>query len=292
MRVAITGTTGRVGAALARHLASRHQVFPLPRSLCDLADRSSLARTLAGLDCGIFINPAGITSLESCQDDPPLAMRVNAQAPGEIAAWAASRGVRVVHFSTDYVFGGQTPGLRCETEAPEPVNVYGLSKLAGERAVLSHPGNLVLRASWIIGPEKPSFVDQIFAAALAGFPLAAVADKFSLPTFTHDLAEWVAGLIDSDASGLLHACNPGAPVSWHGLATAVVKEMKACGVIAECPEIAGQKLTEMQAFRALRPRFTAMDTRRLSAVLGQAIRPWPAALKQYVWQRCRPPGDG
>jgi dTDP-4-dehydrorhamnose reductase len=102
----------------------------------------------------------------------------------------------------------------------------------------------------------------------------------------------VAGLIDSDASGLLHACNPGAPVSWHGLATAVVKEMKACGVIAECPEIAGQKLAEMQAFRALRPRFTAMDTRRLSAVLGQAIRPWPAALKQYVWQRCRPPGDG
>ena len=292
MRVAVTGTTGRVGAALVRHLASRHQVFPLPRSLCDLADRSSLKRTLADLDCEIFISPAGITSLESCEDDPPLAMRVNDEAPGEIAAWAASRGVRVIHFSTDYVFGGQTPGLRSETDTPEPGNVYGRSKLAGERAVLSHPGNLVLRVSWIIGPEKPSFVDQIFDAALAGLPLAAVADKFSRPTFTRDLAEWVSRLIDSDASGLLHACNPGEPVSWHGLATEVVREMTACGVIAECPEITEQKLDEMKAFRALRPRFTAMDTRRLSAVLGQAIRPWPAALEEYVRERCRPPGGG
>lgn len=292
MRVAITGTTGRVGAALARHLASRHQVFPLPRSLCDLADRVSLERTLAGLDCEVFIHPAGITSLETCENDPPLAMRVNAEAPGEIAAWAANRGVRMIHFSTDYVFGGQMPGLRSEVETPAPVNVYGQSKLAGERAVLAHPGNLVLRVSWVIGPEKPSFVDQIFDAALAGRPLAAVADKFSLPTFTRDLAEWVEGLIDSNTSGLFHASNPGEPVSWHGLATAVVREMAACGIIGDCPEIAEQKLDEMTAFRALRPRFTAMDTCRLSAVLGQPIRPWPAALEEYVRGRCRPPGDG
>jgi len=282
MRVALTGTTGRVGAALARHLAMRHQVLALPRGVCDLADRSSLERALDPLDCEVFIHPAGLTNLETCEDDPALAMRVNADAPGEIAAWAARRGVRVIHFSTDYVFAGLTPGLRAETETPEPINCYGRSKLAGEHAVLAHPGNLVLRVSWVFGPEKPSFVDQIFTAALANRPLAAVADKFSLPTGTTDLARWVNQLLDRETTGILHACNPGDPVTWHGLATAVVREMTACGIISHCPEITQQTLEDMRDWRAPRPRFTAMDTSRLAAALGETPRPWPAALTEHV----------
>jgi dTDP-4-dehydrorhamnose reductase len=282
MRVAITGTTGRVGAALARHLASRHEVITLPRSVCDLADAESLKAALAGLECDLFLNPAAITGLEACEDDPRLAMRVNSAAPGKIALWAAERGVRMIHFSTDYVFGGQQAGLRSEMERPEPVNAYGRSKLAGERAVLAHPGNLVLRVSWVFGPEKPSFVDQIFQAALAGEPLAAVADKWSLPVFTSDLAGWVAELIERGTSGLLHASNPGEPVSWHGLASVVVREMTARGILAECPEVAVQTMRDMPLFRAQRPRHTAMDTSRLTAALGKPLRPWGEALAEYV----------
>lgn len=286
MRIAVTGTTGRVGTALASHLGPHHQVIPLPRGLCDLADRLSLERALASLNCEVLLNPAGLTSLEACEDDPALAWRVNAEAPDEIAAWAARRGVRVIHFSTDYVFGGKTPGLVTETEPADPVNVYGQSKLAGEQAVLAHPGNLVIRVSWVFGPEKPSFVDHIFDAALAGRPLAAVADKFSLPTFTIDLAHWVDRLLTAGTHGLVHACNPGEPVTWHGLATAVVREMTACGVIVRCPEIAAQTLADMQAWRALRPRFTSLDIGRLTAVLGGSLRPWPEALAQHVRSRC------
>jgi dTDP-4-dehydrorhamnose reductase len=282
MRVAITGTTGRVGAALASHLVKRHEVIRLPRTVCDLASPSSLRRVLDSLECDVFINPAAITSLETCDADPDLAMRVNAEAPEEIAAWAASRGIRVMHFSTDYVFGGQLSGYRTESESPAPVSVYGSSKLAGESAVLAHEGNLVLRVSWVFGPEKPSFVDQIVNAALAGKPLAAVADKFSLPTLTTDLAGWVDRLIESDATGLLHACNPGNPVSWHGLAAAVIEEMASCGLLRQVPEIAELQLRKMESFRADRPRFTAMDTRRLSAALGKPLRPWPVALSDYV----------
>lgn len=286
MRVALTGTTGRVGAALARRLAVGHQVIALPRAVCDLADSDSLAAALDALECDVFINPAGITSLEECEDDPRLAMRVNASAPGKIALWAADHGVRMVHFSTDYVFGGESTALLGEETMAKPVNAYGRSKLAGERAVLAHPGNLVIRVSWVFGPEKPSFIDQIHDAALAGRPLAAVADKLSLPTFTSDLAGWVEGLLDVEAEGIVHACNPGAPVSWHGLASFVVREMTACGIIDRCPEIAEQTLAEMPAFRALRPRFTAMDTDRLSTLLGQSPRPWPEALAEYVRGRC------
>ena len=286
MRIAITGTTGRVGAALARHLASNHEVIPLPRAVCDLADSASLHAALDGLECDVFINPAAITSLEACEDDPRLAMRVNSAAPGKIALWAAERGVRMIHFSTDYVFGGQQAGLRSEMEKPEPLQVYGRSKLAGERAVLTHPGNLVLRVSWVFGPEKPSFVDQIFDAALAGKPLAAVADKWALPTCTTDLAAWVESLIERGTSGLLHACNPGEPASWHTLASVVVREMTANGLLEKCPEVAVQLLEEFPSFRAERPRHTAMDCGRLAAVLGTTLRPWAEALSEHVASRC------
>lgn len=286
MRIAVTGTTGRVGAALARRFSGNHEVISLPRSACDLADRQSLASALERLECDVFLNPAGITSLETCEDHPDLAQRVNADAPAEIAAWAATQNVRVYHFSTDYVFGGDTPGLRQEEEIPSPINTYGRSKLAGEAAVLAWPGNGVIRLSWVFGPEQPSFLDQIFESALAGRPLAAVADKFSLPLFTNDLSQWVEPVISQQTTGILHACNSGEPVSWHDMASAVVEEMLTCGVISALPEIKRQSLAEISSFRAARPRFTAMGTRRLAEILGHPPRPWREALTEHIRTRC------
>jgi dTDP-4-dehydrorhamnose reductase len=286
MRIAVTGTTGRVGAALARHFSARHQIIALPRTLCDLADPQSLAISLAHLECDVFVNPAGLTSLEACEDDPALAMRINAEAPAEIAKWAAIRGIPVIHFSTDYVFGGQIQGLREENELTAPVNVYGRSKLAGEIAILENPTSTVIRVSWVFGPEKASFIDQIFDHALAGRPLAAVADKFSLPTFTQDLSRWVECLIEQRATGIFHACNSGAPVSWHDMATVVIEEMVASGVLSSLPDIRKQTLHEMTSFRAERPRFTAMNTQRLTGILGHSPRPWREALTEHVACRC------
>jgi dTDP-4-dehydrorhamnose reductase len=286
MRIAITGTTGRVGAALEKHLGTRHEVIPLPRSICDLADLTSLETSLRDLDCDVFINPAAATNLEACEDDPRLAMRINSAGPGKIALWAAERGVRMIHFSTDYVFDGECTIPLTEDMVPRPVSVYGRSKLAGEHAVLAHPGNLVVRVSWVFGPEKPSFVDQIFNDALAGKPLATISDKLSLPTCTTDLAQWTERLLESGVSGILHASNPGEPVSWHGMATLVVKEMTTRGVLPSCPEIAELALDEMKIFRARRPRFTAMDIHRLSTIVGLPLRTWPEALADHVRTRC------
>jgi dTDP-4-dehydrorhamnose reductase len=286
MRVAVTGTTGRVGAALARHLSDRHQVIALPRRECELTVASALARALDRLACEVLINPAAITSLEACEDDPALAMRVNAEAPAEMAEWAARRGVRLYHFSTDYVFAGETPELRREGEIPAPLNVYGLSKLAGEQAVLAHPENGVIRVSWVFGPEKPSFIDQIFDAALAGRPLEAIADKFSLPLLTTDLAAWMHSILETETTGILHACHSGEATSWHGMATAVAEEMAACGVIRTIPPVTPLKLDGVAAFRAARPRFTAMDHSRLAKVTGTPPRPWREAVAGYVRDRC------
>ena len=95
MRIAITGTTGRVGSALAKHLSASHEVIELPRSICDLADSESLKSALSGLECDVFLHPAAITSVEACEKEPRAAMRVNSGAPGKIAIWAAERGVRM-----------------------------------------------------------------------------------------------------------------------------------------------------------------------------------------------------
>ncbi len=280
--MAVTGTTGRLGAALARHFAPHHEVISLPRRVCDLADPESLARALDRLECDVFLNPGGLTSLETCEDDPVLAMRVNAEAPGEIAAWAETRGVPVFQFSTDYVFDGREPGLKKEDDVPSPLSAYGRSKLAGEEAVLAWPGNCVIRVSWVFGPEKPSFVDQIFDSALVGKPLAAIADKLSLPGFTADLAAWTEVLVSKHATGIVHACNSGQPVSWHGMGQQVVREMLAAGALATLPEIEPLALEDISAFRAERPRFTAMDTERLAGFLGETPRPWQEAITAHV----------
>ncbi len=285
MRVSVTGTTGRVGAALAKHLAGKYEVTSLPRSQCDLARRESLTAALEKLECDVFLNPAAITSLEDCENDPALAMRVNAEAPAEITDWAARRGVRVIHFSTDYVFGGDSPGLIAEDEIAEPLSVYGRSKLAGERAVLAFPGNSVVRVSWVFGPEKWSFVDRVFDDALAGKPLAAISDKFSLPTLTTDLAAWVVRLIKNKTTGIVHACNSGDPVSWHDMAVAVVREMADLGLLETEPKVTSQKLSEMKSFLAARPRHSAMTTTRLAEVLGHAPRHWLDTLSEYVRHR-------
>jgi dTDP-4-dehydrorhamnose reductase len=285
MRIAVTGTTGRVGAALATHFSADHQVISLPRALCDLADEMSLKSALNDLECDVFLNPAGLTSLEACEDDPDLAQRINAKAPREIASWAAERGIPLFHFSTDYVFDGRSPGLRHEEDPTGPLSVYGRSKLAGEEAVLAQQENAVIRVAWVFGPERFSFIDRIFEDALAGKPLAAITDKFSLPVYTADLADWTGHLISSRTTGIVHACQSGEPVSWHAMGLAVVEEMTNLGLLEEIPPIGKLTLAEMASFRAKRPRHTAMATDRLATVLGRPPRPWRTAVADYIGRR-------
>lgn len=236
---------------------------------------------LAELECDVLLNPAGMTDLEDCHDHPELAWRVNAEAPGELAAWAARKGVRLIHFSTDYVLDGTAPGLKPEDHPVAPLSDYARSKHAGEQAVLAHPGSCVVRVSWLFGPEKPSFVDKVRRQAMRGEEIAAVADKFSLPTFTADLAPWIEALVHSRTTGVFHACNSGEPVSWHGLARATLDVLERTGVLAERPALIEQALDSM-AFRAPRPRHTAMSTGRLAAALGIRPRPWQEALADYL----------
>jgi dTDP-4-dehydrorhamnose reductase len=155
-----------------------------------------------------------------------------------------------------------------------------LTKREGERAVLE-AGGTVMRISWVFGPEKPAFPDQILERALAGEPLAAVADKESLPTFTTDLAGWVATWLAAGApAGCFHACNSGPLVSWHGIALEILALLAERGLAA--PPLRALSLEQMGSFRAARPRHTAMATKRLEALLGRPPRDWRESLREHL----------
>lgn len=285
MKLAVTGTTGRVGRALSDHFAAcGATVLELPRSVYDLAD-PELANRLRDLDFDVLLNPAAMTSLEGCEDEPELAARVNAVSPGMLAAMCRGTGRRMLHFSTDYVLSGTEPGLRDESAAVDPVSEYARSKLDGERAVLGQ-GGCVVRVSWVFGPERAAFPDQVIRRALAGEPLAAIADKTSLPVSTRDLCGWVGKLIEAGLPNeVIHACNGGEPVSWFGMADEIVTCLCERGVLERRPEIARLRLAEMEMFRAVRPRHTEMATGRLTALTGVRPRDWREALREHVAAR-------
>ena len=206
-------------------------------------------------------------------------------APELMARLCRLEGMRFIHLSTDYVLDGRRPGLKTETDKCRPVNVYGESKLEAELRVREEmPEALVARVSWVFGnPARPSFPEMMLRRALNGQALAAVADKWSLPAWIEDLCEWLRFLAyESDAAGILHLCQSGEPVSWHGYALAALESAVKHGLLDELPPVAEQKLDEQAGFRDARPRHTAMSSGRLASLLGRPVRSYREAVELAV----------
>lgn len=189
--------------------------------------------------------------------------RVNAMAPEMMARICRLEGMRFIHLSTDYVLDGRRAGLKTESDKCRPVNVYGESKLEAELRVREEmPEALVARVSWVFGnPERPSFPEMVLRKALNGEPLSAVADKWSMPAWVEDLCGWLRFLAyESDASGALHLCQSGEPVSWHGYAVTALKCAVKHGLRLLC-----------------RPwRNKSSTNRPVSGMLGPGLPPCPA----------------
>lgn len=285
IRLAVTGTTGRLGAAICR-LAPLHgwTTIPLDKGTMDLREAGAIERRLKGIDYDVLVNAAAITSLEACEEAPDEASAINAVAPGIMAAITASKGACMIQVSSDYVFDGSRPGLRMESEAARPLSHYGRTKLAGERAVLAaSPGFWVARVSWLFGPDKPSFVESIRQRAARGQALGAVADKHSCPSFVDDVVEAFARLlhVTSSAGGIVHVCNSGS-ATWHDYAREILRASASRHPAWSSRPVAPLKLSEMSAFRAPRPVHTAMSNEKLSRLTGWTPRSWQSALKAYV----------
>jgi len=287
MRILVTGVTGQIGGALARRLQRLGTVIPADRTALDFTKLDSLTNGLDDLAPDFIINPAAYTAVDKAEDEPELANRVNAQAPGVLARWANERNVPLIHFSTDYVYDGHGERPWREDDETQPLSVYGLSKLAGENEVRSSGCCfLVVRTSWIYAAAGKNFLRTIARLARERKELRVVADQIGAPTSAAVIAEAVAAMLTNGlerfrnrrdrANGLVHLAASG-ETSWHGFACAIAEGLKALGVPLAVADIVPIPTSEYPT-RAKRPHNSRLDITRLRTVFHIEPPHWQAAL--------------
>jgi len=281
MRIAVIGSQGQLGRDLVPRLAG--EVLPLTRTEIDLGQPESIAPKIRELRPDVVVNCAAYNFVDKAEEEAELAFRVNAWGVRELARTCAELRIRLVHFSTDYVFGledRETPWP--ESAAPGPVSVYGLSKLAGEYLVRSQcPNHLVIRTCglygvWGSGGKGGNFIETMLRLAGQGKPLKVVNDQRCTPTYTADLAERATEWIASGETGLIHMTNAG-ECSWFELAR---EALRLAGSTATVHPIT----TAEFGAKAKRPAYSVLANDRLQAA-GKPLRPWREALEAYMRER-------
>jgi dTDP-4-dehydrorhamnose reductase len=282
MKIAIVGAGGRLGAALAREYAHDFEVTSFGRRQLDLRQLDHVRTALSQAKFELLINCAALTNVDYCESHRNEAFLINAEGPRLLAEICREKSARLIHISTDYVFDGEQDTPYIEEDPPKPLSVYAESKLAGEEEVLRiSQNNLVVRLSWVFGPDKPSFIDQIIQRARANDVVAAVADKYSAPTYTIDAATWLRLAIDKNAHGILHLANSGR-CSWQEWAQYAIDVCRNLGAPLKAERVGAVSLADMKNFVAKRPMRTVLSTAKFTALTGVQPRHWREAVAEYI----------
>ena len=284
MKIVILGSGGRLGAALMREWrAAGDEVTGLNRALLDIGNFKQVHETLSGLEFDALVNCAAQTNVDRCEKEPEEAFHLNGEAVATIADVCTRKKARCVHISTDYVFDGEKREPYTEEDEARPISVYGESKLRGESCLHAvSDRHLAERVSWVFGPDRPSFVDQILQRALEHETVEAIGDKVAVPTYTLDAARLLRPLLDEvPYDGVLHLCNDGA-CTWQEYGQFALDCALAAGVPLKGRTVGALKMADLKAFIARRPVYTAMSTALLQSTTGHAPRPWQEAVEEYI----------
>lgn len=269
MSVLVTGGGGLVGSALAR----RTGVIALSHRELDISDPASIAAQLERHAPRTVINCAAQANVDRAAQDPTGAFAINATAPGELAAACAQRGIRVLHLSTDYVFGARDERRPYREDDPvAPVGVYGESKAEGERRVRAE-GGTVVRTAWVFGAHGRGFVQHVLARLAAGERVEMIGEQHGCPTWVEDLVDVLLALAARDElPGILHACGaPGTSRFAFGRA------------IAEAAGADPERVVRVEGAPAgaPRPAWSVLDTSLVNE-LGLGPRPWATGLARVI----------
>lgn len=280
--IAVFGRDGRLGAALQQGDRSKGHCQFFGRDNVDFRDSLALETFCKAGDWDTVVLASAITNVDSCESDPEAAWLVNARAP-EVIAHSVPSGTRVVLISTDFVFDGRQRIPYEEDAVPNPLSVYGQTKLAAEKAVLAASSrNLVIRSSWLFGGGKPSLPDIMIERACKQRVMEVVADRWASPTSAEGLALAVLEISKCpQVSGMLHYCNSGICNPFEYVAWAL-ECARACGRPLVVESLLPIRATQSGVFTAQRPPYSALSTSKYQQFTGQTQKTWQEALREHI----------
>jgi dTDP-4-dehydrorhamnose reductase len=288
VRILVTGREGQVARSLAECAAADSQIelVSVGRPELDLLQPETIRSSIQAAKPDVVVSAAAYTAVDQAEDEPEQAFAVNAKGAGAVAAAAAETGAAVIHLSTDYVFSGDKPDEYTETDATDPRNVYGRSKLEGEKAVAAaNPRHVILRTAWVYSPFGKNFVKTMLALASQRDHLRIVADQWGNPTAAADIADGIVHIASAVAAGrqagiggIFHLAGEGS-TNWAGFARHVFTESaRLGGPSAEVEEIA----TADYPTKARRPGNSRLSCQKLLDVYGWRAPPWQESCRAVV----------
>jgi dTDP-4-dehydrorhamnose reductase len=279
----VVGSGGRLGAALMREYRDKFEVTGFNHTQLDLSNFNEMREKLRETDFDVLINAAAFTNVDLCETRRDQAFLINAEAPRVLAEICREKNAKLIHFSTDYVFDGEKRQPYVESDSANPISIYGESKRAGEKLVLAtQDRHLIVRVSWVFGPDRPSFIDAMIKRAQENAEIDAIADKFSTPTYTQDIAEMLPQLFDLDVKGgILHFAGAG-ECSWQEYAQWALDCCREFGVSVKAKTVGALKLKDMKNWVARRPVYSVLSATKYTELTGVSPRAWHDAVVDYI----------
>ncbi len=276
MKILLLGHKGMLGCDLLSQLGRKHDIIGLDKEEIDITSESECRRAIHENRPDIVINAAAYTDVDGCEKAKDECFAVNAEAVKNIAETCREKNIRIIHFSTDYIFDGNSNEPYKEDSLCNPVNVYGASKLAGERYLQELSSNYILvRTEWLYGKNGKNFVRTILEKARTVNKLEVVDDQTGSPTYTRDLAAAVDLLIERNVAGIFHLTNRGS-CSWFQFAQKILQGAGVTGV--QVMPIKSGQLNRL----AQRPAYSVLSMQKFIAATGKTMQPWQLALQDYL----------
>ena len=281
MKALVLGARGMLGQDLVKILAPEYEIIPWDLAEIDITREKETLEKIVKVRPQVIINCAAYTNVDQCETHREQAFLVNAEGTKHVALASYTVKARFVHLSTDYVFDGTASIPYREDNSPNPMSVYGQSKLQGEIYVRQIGGDhLIIRTAWLYGPRGKNFVEAILSQAAEGKQIRVVNDQQGSPTFTRDLSQAIKGLLPITEQGIFHLTNSGS-CTWFEFALHILEESGFKG--NEVRPISSKELGRP----AKRPAYSILDNSRYEQISENKMRSWQEALKEYFNSRIK-----
>ena len=275
MKVLVTGAKGQLGYDLVEVLGSAYRVVPASRVDFDITDVKATMEFIKEVEPDIVIHAAAFTDVDACESLPDKAFRVNALGARNVAIAAREVGAKLFYISTDYVFDGTKKGPYIEIDSPNPINVYGKSKLLGEQLVKEQLNRFfIIRIAWLYGPKGKNFVKTMLNLAQEKEELQVVNDQRGTPTYTKDLARQIMELIPTELYGTYHCTNQGS-CTWYEFALEIFRQ---AGLGVKVKPVTSEEFPRP----AKRPKNSVLENYMLKLEGLDIMPPWEESLEKFM----------